>query len=77
MLSVPGKIYVQIPSSLCMHLLSARNNHSNNGWALGAGRALFLDVECFFFVLRLCGLRLTCRFCTQFIKVLVIILVFI
>ena len=41
MLSVPGKISVQIPSSLCMHLLSARNNHGNIEWAVGA--------ECFVF----------------------------
>ena len=48
MLSVPGNIYVQIPSSLCMHLLSARNNHSNNEWALGAGCFVFRSWMFFF-----------------------------
>lgn len=41
MLSVPGKISVQIPSSLCMHLLSTRGNHGSNEWALGAGCFVF------------------------------------
>ena len=68
MLSVPGKISVHIPSSLCMHLLSTRNNHGSNEWALGAGCFVFRGWM-FFFVLRRRGLRLTCQFCTQNMKV--------
>ena len=47
LLPVPCKISVHIPSSLCVHLLSARNNSRNNKWALGAG-CFVLEVECFF-----------------------------
>jgi len=72
-LSVPGKISVQIPSSLCMHLLSARNNHGNNEWALGAGCFVFRSWMLLFFVLRLRCLRLTCRFCSQNMKVQIIL----
>ena len=62
MLPVPGKIFVHIPSSLCVHLLSARNNSRNNKWALGLG-ALFFEVECFFFVcFKTSGLKLTSPF---------------
>ena len=33
---VVGKISVQVPTSLCIHLLFSRNNSGNNGWPLGA-----------------------------------------
>lgn len=29
-------IYMQVPTSLCKHLLLPRNNSGNNGWPLGA-----------------------------------------
>ena len=69
-LSVPTKISIQVPFSLCMHLLFSWSKSSYNEWALGAMNALFLGVESFVvFLFRPCGLRLTRWFCAQNMKV--------
>ena len=73
-LSVSCKISIQAPSSLCIHLLSSRNNSGNNEWALGAGYSVVrVWIFCFIF-LRPCGLGLTCGFCAQNMKVQLFIL---
>lgn len=72
-LSVSCKISIQ--ASLCIHLLSSRNNSGNklNGlWGLGT---LLLEFEWFvLFFLRPSGLGLTCGFCAQNVKVQLFIL---